>query len=178
MFSRPVLALLFGMVFVTASTARAGDRFFQWTGGVGYTNDWFDHDVCEDIMVYQASGAWGFSMSASWDFLLSLDIQRYDVENDDTYYSYGVTPRFRFREGRFIAEGGIGLMRHDVPIEGFSYRNKWSPQIRVGWMIHEQDSQCILLSYTLAHYSHSMLTDRRNIGLNTNGVELSFIHSF
>lgn len=144
---------------------------------MGNTNRWFKNHIEDSITVEEISGAFGRRVRDGIDVLVSLDLHAYKVENKNTFYSVGITPRIRFTRGRFFLEGGLGMMVNNIAIEGFEYRYKWSPQARIGIWLLERETYHMMASYTLSHYSHSLLSERQNVGINTNSVEISIVFS-
>ena len=50
---------------------------------------------------------------------------------------------------------------------------KWSPQAGVGFKVMETEKISLVVMYALTHFSHSFLSEKRNVGINANNVRVT-----
>lgn len=166
-------ALVSCMVFVGSAIAQ--DHLWLVSAGGGATNRWFALDVDDPIDVVELRAGWGRPLSEQAAWLVTLDYGGYELPGHRRASSWGLTPQLRYTRGLFVLDGGMGLMRNDIQSEGYTYRYKWTPQAGVGVRVYRTAASEVILSYSLVHYSHSKLTDRRNVGINLNLFRLGVL---
>lgn len=170
----PALAVLVAALASTAA-AIAQDHLWLVSAGGGATNRWFSLDVDDPIDAVELRAGWGRPLSGRLAWLVTLDHGGYQLPGRPRASSWGLTPQLRYTRGRLLLDGGMGLMYNDIESEGYTYRYKWTPQAGVGVVLYRTAAREVTLSHSLAHYSHSHLTDRRNVGVNLNVFRLGVL---
>ncbi|MEP0775749.1 MAG: acyloxyacyl hydrolase [Acidobacteriota bacterium] len=169
----PVLGVL--LALLAAAPATAQDNLWLVSAGGGATNRWFSLDVDDPIDAMELRAGWGRPLSARLAWLVTLDHGSYALPGRPCASSWGLAPQLRYTRGRLLLDGGIGLMYNDIESKGYTYRYKWTPQAGVGVHLFRTAAMELTLSYSLVHYSHSLLTDRRNMGINLNVFRLGVL---
>lgn len=170
----PALGVLVTLL-ASAGPAIAQDNLWLVSAGGGATNRWFALDVDDPIDAVELRVGWGRPLSRRLAWLVTLDHGSYELPGRPRASSWGLTPQLRYTRGRLLLDGGMGLMYNDIESEGYTYRYKWSPQVGVGVVFFRTTASEVTLSYSLVHYSHSRLTDRRNVGVNLNVFRLGVL---
>lgn len=166
----PALGVL--LAVLAAAPATAQDNLWLVSAGGGATNRWFAMDVDDPINAVELRAGWGRPLSPCLAWLVTLDWGGYELPGRPRASSWGLTPQLRYTRGRLLVDGGMGLMYNDIETVGYTYRYKWTPQAGVGVVLSRTPASEVTLSYSLVHYSHSLLTDRRNMGINLNVFRL------
>jgi hypothetical protein len=170
-----VVFLIFSVCVVSLviPSGSAAERFWQLSLSGGVTNHWFENDIDDRIHSAELTGGIGWTLKPHLELLLTADLHNYRIEAFGDARSFGLTPRIRWRRPRIYAEFGLGVMVNDIPLEAFKNTLKWSPQTRLAWRLNHSGSMDWWMISTFSHYSHSMLSQRRNVGINTHSFGLA-----
>lgn len=171
------VAIYFACAYLAAAAPPAAQPSQLWLAslGAGATNRWFARDVDEPIDAAELRLGWGRPISPRLAWLVTLDAGRYQLPDRPAATSWGITPQLRYTRGRLVAEGGMGVMSNDIASPGYTYRYKWTPQAGLGVRLAATPTHEVSLSWSLVHYSHSKLSQRRNVGINLNIFRLAIL---